>query len=122
MPGKGIVLSLEGRVAVVTGGSRGIGAAIVRMFTQAGARVVFNFQKAGKAADDLCWECGGAKQCVAVQAALSSAEAARPLIDAAIEHFGKLDIIVGNHGVWPPQDAPIDEMSEIGRASCRERV
>ncbi|MGC2743818.1 MAG: SDR family NAD(P)-dependent oxidoreductase, partial [Candidatus Angelobacter sp.] len=112
MPGKGIVLSLEGRVAVVTGGSRGIGAAIVRMFTQAGARVVFNYQKASKAADDLCWECGGAKQCVAVQADLSSAEAAKPLIDAAIQYFGKLDIVIGNHGVWPAQDAPIDEMAD----------
>jgi 3-oxoacyl-[acyl-carrier protein] reductase len=48
MPEKGVVLSLEGQVAVVTGGSRGIGAAIVRMFTRAGARVVFNYQKAAK--------------------------------------------------------------------------
>ena len=105
-------MSLEDRVAVVTGGSRGIGAAIVRMFTSAGARVVFNYQKAGKQAEDLAWECGGAKQCIAVQADLSSSDAAKPLIDAAVRHFGKLDIIVGNHGVWPPQDAPIDQMPD----------
>src|SRR5438270_13550341 len=74
MSGKGIILSLEGRVAVVTGGSRGIGAAIVRMFTQAGARVGFNYQKASKVADNLCCECRGAKQCNAVQAGLHSAE------------------------------------------------
>src|ERR1043166_7269304 len=78
MSGKGIVLSLEGRVAVVTGGSRGIGAAIVRMFTQAGARVVFNYQKQRKEADDFGGECGGEKQCLAVQADFSSAEAAKP--------------------------------------------
>jgi 3-oxoacyl-[acyl-carrier protein] reductase len=112
MSGKGIVLSLEGRVAVVTGGSRGIGSAIVKMFSQAGARVVFNYQKASKAADDLSWACGGAKQCMAIQAELSSAEAAKPLIDAAVQNFGKVDIIVGNHGVWPPHDAPIDQMSD----------
>lgn len=112
MPGKGVVLSLEGRVAVVTGGSRGIGAAIVRMFSSAGARVVFNYQKASKEAEDLCWECGGEKQCIALQAELSSSEAARPLIDAAVQHFGKVDIVVGNHGVWPPHNAPIDQMSE----------
>jgi 3-oxoacyl-[acyl-carrier protein] reductase len=112
MPEKGVVLSLENRVAVVTGGSRGIGAAIVRLFTQAGARVVFNYQKAAKAAEDLSWGCGGEKQCVAVQAELSSSEAAKPLIDAAIQHFGKVDILVGNHGVWPPHDAPIDQMTE----------
>src|SRR5438445_12655888 len=83
MPGKGIVLSLEGRVAVVTGGSPGIGAAIVRMFTQAGARVDFNYQKASNGADDLDWDCGGEKQCVAVQADPSSAQAAKPPNEAA---------------------------------------
>ncbi len=46
MPMSGVVLSLENRVAVVTGGSRGIGAAIVKMFRAAGARVVFNYQQA----------------------------------------------------------------------------
>ena len=112
MPEKGVLLSLENRVAVVTGGSRGIGAAIVRMFTQAGARVVFNYQKAAKVAEDLCWECGGEKHCIAVKAELGSSEAAKPLIDAAIQHFGKVDILVGNHGVWPPHDAPIDQMTE----------
>ena len=91
---KGVVLSLEGRVAVVTGGSRGIGAAIVRMFARSGAQVVFNYQKAAKEAEDLSWECGGVKQCVAIQAELSSSEAAKPLLDAAVQHFGKVDIIV----------------------------
>jgi 3-oxoacyl-[acyl-carrier protein] reductase len=113
MAEKGVILSLEGRVAVVTGGSRGIGAAIVRLFTRAGARVVFSYQKAGKEAEDLSWECGGVKQCVAVQANLSSSEAAKPLVEAAVREFGKLDIVVGNHGVWPPQDAPVEQMSEV---------
>jgi len=111
MAEKGVILSLEGRVAVVTGGSRGIGAAIVRLFSRAGARVVFSYQKAGKEAEDLSWECGGAKQCIAVQADLSSSDAAKPLVEAAVREFGKLDIVVGNHGVWPPQDAPIEQMS-----------
>ena len=78
------------------------------MFSQAGARVVFNYQKASKEAEDLSWACGGAKQCMAIQAELSSSEAAKPLIEAAVQNFGKVDIIVGNHGVWPPHDAPID--------------
>src|SRR5262249_1858290 len=111
-PEKGLILSLEGRVAIVTGGSRGIGAAIVRLFTRAGARVVFSYQRASKEAEDLCWECGGAKQCLAVQADLASSEAAKPLVEAAVREFGKLDIVVGNHGVWPPQDAPIEQMSD----------
>lgn len=112
MPERGVVLSLEDRVAVVTGGSRGIGAAIVRMFTQAGARVVFNYQKAAAEAEKLAAECGGAGRCVAVKAELSSSDAAKPLVDAAVQRFGKVDIVVGNHGVWPPNDAPIDQMTD----------
>ncbi len=107
-----MVLSVEGRVAVVTGGSRGIGAAIVRMFTTAGARVFFNYNKASAEAERLASECGGAKQCVAVQADLSSSEASGSLVAAAVKQFGKVDIVVGNHGVWPSHDAPVDQMSD----------
>jgi 3-oxoacyl-[acyl-carrier protein] reductase len=108
----GVVLSLEDRVAVVTGGSRGIGAAIVRLFAQAGARVLFNYQKAKAAAERLVEECGGEKYCVALAAELSSPGAARSLVATAAERFGKVDIVVGNHGVWPPHDAPVDQMSD----------
>jgi 3-oxoacyl-[acyl-carrier protein] reductase len=108
----GVVLSLEDRVAIITGGSRGIGAALVRMFAQAGARVVFNYQKAAAEAEKLVAECGGAERCAAVKAELSSSEAAKPLIDTAVQRFSKVDIVVGNHGVWPPNDAPIDQMTD----------
>jgi 3-oxoacyl-[acyl-carrier protein] reductase len=111
MPENGVVLSLEGKAAVVTGGSRGIGAAIVRLFCRAGARVLFNYQRASKEADALVRECGD-ERCTAVQAELSSPDAAAKLVQAAIERFGRLDIVVGNHGVWPPQDVPIDQMTE----------
>jgi 3-oxoacyl-[acyl-carrier protein] reductase len=112
MAGNGVVLSLEGRVAVVTGGSRGIGAAIVRLFAQAGACVVFNYQRAAAEAEKLVSDCGGRRQCIAVQAELSASEAAKPLIEAAVKSFGRVDVLVGNHGVWPPHDAPIDQMSD----------
>ena len=46
-------LSLDSSVALITGGSRGIGAATVKMFCQAGAQVAFNYQKAGKAAEQV---------------------------------------------------------------------
>src|SRR5260221_568024 len=98
MPERGVVLSLEDRVAVVTGGSRGIGAAIVRMFTQAGARVVFNYQKAAAEAEKLAAECGGAGRCVAVKAELSSSDAAKPLVDAAVQRFGKVGTGVARSG------------------------
>jgi len=111
MSERGVVLSLEGRVAVVTGGSRGIGAAIVSVFCRAGARVIFNYQKAAAEAQALAASCGGSQRCAAVQADLSSSNAAHALIDAAVQHFGKLDIIVGNHGVWPPNDVPVDQIT-----------
>jgi 3-oxoacyl-[acyl-carrier protein] reductase len=112
MPDRGVVLSLKNRVAVVTGGSRGIGAAIVRLFTQAGGRVLFNYQKAKGEAERLAEECGGSRRCVAVAAELSSSPAAGALVAAAVQQFGQVDIVVGNHGVWPPHDAPVDQMSD----------
>lgn len=110
-PGNGILLSLPDKVALVTGGSRGIGAAIVRAFAAAGAKVVFNYHQAQIEAEKLVNECGAA-HCFAVQAELSSPEASHQLVTAAVRRFGKMDIVVGNHGVWPPQDAPIDQMTE----------
>jgi 3-oxoacyl-[acyl-carrier protein] reductase len=104
-------LSLEGKVAIITGGSRGIGAAAVRMFVGAGARVVFNYEKARSAAEKLVVEMGPDK-CAAVQCSLSGTETAKQLVDAAVKQFGRLDIMVANHGVWPPEDAPIDQMTD----------
>jgi 3-oxoacyl-[acyl-carrier protein] reductase len=112
MAEKGIVLSLEDRVAVITGGSRGIGAAIVQLFTQAGAHVVFSYQRAAVEAEKLAAKCGGPERCVAVKATLDSSAAAKSLVDTAVQRFGRVDILVGNHGVWPPQDMPIDQMSD----------
>jgi len=104
-------LILDSKVALITGGSRGIGAAAVRLFVAAGAKVVFNYQSAKAQADDLVRECGPGN-CRAVQSDLSTTDAARELVTAAIAAFGRLDIMVANHGIWPPEDAPIDLMSD----------
>lgn len=104
-------LSLNSKVALITGGSRGIGAATVRMFVNAGAKVVFNYQSARSQAEALARECG-AENCRAIQSDLSTTEAAGQLVSAAIAAFGRLDILVANHGIWPPEDAPIDRMSD----------
>jgi 3-oxoacyl-[acyl-carrier protein] reductase len=106
-----ITLSLEGQVALITGGSRGIGAACVRMFNEAGARVVFSYQRAHAEAERLVGECG-AEKCAAVQAELSGIAGGSELVQAAVSRFGRLDILVVNHGVWPPADVPIESMSQ----------
>jgi 3-oxoacyl-[acyl-carrier protein] reductase len=104
-------LTLNSKVALITGGSRGIGAAAVRAFADAGAKVVFNYHSSKAQAEDLARECG-AENCRAVQGDLSTTEAARQLVSSAVSAFGRLDILVANHGIWPPEDAPIDRMSD----------
>ena len=106
-----VSLSLEGKVALITGGSRGIGAAAVRTFVAAGARVMFNYQAAKARADALVQQCG-AEQCAAVACDLNGVDTAKNLVDATVKHFGRLDILVANHGIWPAKDAPVDQMTD----------
>ncbi len=106
-----IPLSLSGKVALISGGSRGIGAATVRMFTAAGAKVVFSFRSARAQAEALATECGIAS-CHPVLSDLNTPAAARSLVVETVKHFGRLDILVANHGVWPAQDVPIERMSD----------
>jgi len=104
-------LSLEGKVALITGGSRGIGAAAVRAFVAAGAKVMFNYQRATARADALVEECGEA-HCAAVACDLVGLETAKTLVEQTVAKFGRLDILVANHGIWPPVDAAVDVLSD----------
>ena len=79
------------------------------MFIEAGARVVFNYQKAKAAAEKLVADCGA--NCAAVQCDLTGTESARELVSATLNRFGRLDVLVANHGVWPAEDVSIDKMS-----------
>jgi 3-oxoacyl-[acyl-carrier protein] reductase len=108
----GVALSLVGKVALITGGSRGIGAACVRLFREAGARVAFSYKSRQNAAETLTRECGGPELCLAVEQELASPEDGRALVRKTAETFGRLDILVANHGVWPAEDASIASMSE----------
>jgi 3-oxoacyl-[acyl-carrier protein] reductase len=105
-----ISLSLSGKVALITGGSRGIGAATVRLFALAGAKVAFSYQKAKSQAEALAKECGE-RNCRALQSDFTSVESGRGLVADAVKHFGRIDVLVANHGVWPPQDAAVENMT-----------
>ena len=104
-----IPLSLSGKVALISGGSRGIGAATVRMFAAAGAKVAFSYRSARSQAEALAKECGA---CHPVACDLNNPEAARGLVAETAKHFGRLDILVANHGVWPVKDVPIERMPD----------
>lgn len=104
-------LSLNSKVALITGGSRGIGAAVVRLFVHAGAKVVLNYHSAKAQADALVRECGP-EHSHAVQCNLEGTESAAELVKATVARFGRLDILVANHGIWPSEDVPIDRMSD----------
>jgi 3-oxoacyl-[acyl-carrier protein] reductase len=106
-----IPLSLSNKVALITGGSRGIGAATVRMFTAAGAKVAFSYRKARSQAEAVAKECGE-KTCHAIASELNNPDSARALVATTVKHFGRIDILVANHGVWPAQDVAIDKMTD----------
>jgi 3-oxoacyl-[acyl-carrier protein] reductase len=107
-----VSLSLEGKVALITGGSRGIGAACVRLFRQAGARVAFNYRSAREVAEALASECGGSSSCAAFAQDLSSPEDGRILVRRTVETFGRLDILVANHGIWESQEFSIADLPD----------
>jgi 3-oxoacyl-[acyl-carrier protein] reductase len=98
--GKWASLSLEGRVAIVTGASRGIGRSIVRELANRGAAVIVNYLHSSKAAEDLAYqiESSGGKA-TAVQADVSDFQQSQLLIKTAIETYGGLDILVNNAGI-----------------------
>lgn len=93
-------ISLEGRVAIVTGSSRGIGRTIAKELALRGAAVVVNYHKSAAAADEVVTEirsAGGLAQ--ALQADVSDFKAAQGLIKFAIDTFEGLDILVNNAGI-----------------------
>ena len=107
----GISLSLQGRVALITGGSRGIGASTVKLFISAGAKVVFSYKNAQKVAENIVRECGP-ENCLAVACDLDGPEPAAELVAAAVRRFGRLDILVATHGVWVPAAVAVESMSD----------
>ena len=106
-------INLENQVAVITGGSRGIGAATVAAFADAGARIVFSYRKAATHAQEVVERVQTFPgQVIPIRAELSKMADARKLIDTALRRYGRLDILVANAGIWNVTPAPIEKLSE----------
>ena len=102
---------LTGKVAVVTGASKGIGAAIARALGAAGAAVVVNYASSRSGAEAVVADIARAGgRAVAVRGDVSKAEDAKSIIDAAVQKFGRLDVLVNNSGVY--EFAPIEVFTE----------
>ena len=107
------MISLAGKAALITGGSRGIGAAAVKLFAQAGADVVFNYVKAKDAALQVQQEAGKhGTRVEAFKADVGKHADNQKLVEHTIARLGRLDILVANAGVWNPEDLPIEKMTE----------
>ena len=107
------MISLAGKAAVITGGSRGIGAAAVKLFAQAGADVVFNYHKNKEAAAQVELEARKhGTRVESVQADLGTMAGAKKLIEFAAARLGRIDVLVANAGIWNADDAPIEKLTE----------
>ena len=106
------MITLTDKVALVTGASRGIGAATARLFAQAGARaVVVNYHSSRDEAEAVRADCEAAgAEAIAVRADVSSVRAVRSMVGRAVERFGRVDVLVANAGIW--KGAPIQDMTE----------
>src|SRR5258705_11601217 len=105
---------LAGQVAVVTGGSRGIGAAITKRLAADGASVAFTYAKGADAAASVVKEIerGGGKA-IAIQADAADAKAVKAAVEKAVATFGQLDILVNNAGTAFPNRFEEDTLDEV---------
>jgi len=106
-----ISISLTGKTALISGGSRGIGRATALLMAQAGAKVAIGYQRREQAAREVVaaiQNAGGSA--VAIRAELSRWGESKRLVGSCVVQLGALDILVVNHGIW--EHAPIDRMTE----------
>ncbi len=107
------MFSLKGKRALVTGGSRGIGASISRALAAAGADVCIGYHSRAKDAKEVAAQC----RALGVKAAtcasdISTTIGAEKLVVHTIRELGGLDLFVGNAGIWPVDEVPVADMAD----------
>jgi len=105
------MISLKGNVSLITGASRGIGAAAAIKFAEAGSDVVVNYVSNELEASRIVQRARlFGVRAIAIQADVSQFDQVRHMFDRALEELGRIDVLVANAGIWKP--APIDDMTE----------
>jgi 3-oxoacyl-[acyl-carrier protein] reductase len=108
---------LEGKIALITGGSRGIGAAIAKRLASDGARVAITYSKGADAAASVVKEiehAGG--KAIVIQADATDAQASKAAVEKTVATFGKLDVLVNNAGTAIPktfEETTLEEMDRV---------
>jgi 3-oxoacyl-[acyl-carrier protein] reductase len=108
---------LEGKIALVTGGSRGIGAAIAKRLAADGANVAITYTKNGDAALSVVKEIErSGRKAIAIQADAADAAAVKAAVEETVATFGRLDVLVNNAGTAIPrtfEEATLEEMDRV---------
>lgn len=118
------MIDLSGRRALVTGGSRGIGAATARLLARAGADVVIGYRSRREDAEGVVAELRAHGVTAAAHGAdIATRSGAESLVEATLRALGGVDLFVGNAGVWPEEEVPLAEMEdERWMRTMRENV
>lgn len=105
------MIDLEGKSALVTGASRGIGRACAETLARAGARVALNYRVERAAAEEVARRiCDGGGEAFALGADVAVHEEAEMMVDETVDRYGGLDILVNNAGIW--KGSPVEEISD----------
>lgn len=106
------MINLTNKVAIITGASRGIGAAAALLFAEAGARgLAINYNRDSDAAKRVAAECQNrGAEALTLRADVSRVHAVDRMVEKVLSHFGRLDILVANAGIW--KEAAIERMTE----------
>jgi len=109
------VIDLSGKRAFVTGGARGIGRATAVLLARAGASVAVGYRRRRGDAEEtvrMVEGAGGRGKARAIAGDLGDPTAARRAVNEAARALGGLDLLIVNHGVWPPDDVPVADLTD----------
>jgi len=108
--------NLEGKIALITGGSRGIGAAIAKRLAADGANVAITYTKGADAAASVVKEIErGGRKAIAIQADATDADAVEAAVEGTVATFGRLDVLVNNAGTAIPKSFEETTLEELDR-------